>query len=441
MVHQYGMGATRTTIQLHHARVLLLDASLHTVFDQAFSVQEVERYLGRLLDEIGIQRRVFLALFQAEKGSDRLQHRRVLVWQPDSGSYQTFTDATAAAGRLLRDLGFTRYEPLLPADLTEKRLFARFSRKLASISTALGLRRSGVAISSTLGSEHRYTVESQTGQSVRINGWEPSVVLLDLFQERLQLLSPQELTGTYAPESISMGILHNRHDETYKRLRTGEILLLRAVESLLDKHMECTADHNRYLAWLLHGGYTLEALDVLHRHYPVSVPPQPTDWLFHIVLYAALYRGAYQGFEDALLRLLVHKAKADGTPPAKAVVDREYSAETPENNQNLRTDARFRHYLGHFPVPVHVHVYRDDRQRLQWRMMPNITASGKNPMAPEVARQECQPLLPVHATALRLSLNARDLVGGERVQTFRQQLDNDLATMGLTVIPEKRKCE
>ena len=27
MVHQYGMGATRTTIRLHHARVLLLDAS------------------------------------------------------------------------------------------------------------------------------------------------------------------------------------------------------------------------------------------------------------------------------------------------------------------------------------------------------------------------------------------------------------------------------
>ena len=110
MVHQYGMGATRTTIRLHHARALLLDASLHTVFDQAFSVQEVERYLGRLLDEIGIQRRVFLALFQAENGSEHLQHRRVLVWQPDSGSYQAFTDAAAAAGRLLRDLGFTRYE-------------------------------------------------------------------------------------------------------------------------------------------------------------------------------------------------------------------------------------------------------------------------------------------------------------------------------------------
>ncbi|MDA8154768.1 MAG: hypothetical protein M0003_19005, partial [Acidithiobacillus sp.] len=175
--------------------------------------------------------------------------------------------------------------------------------------------------------------------------------------------------------------------------------------------------------------------DVLHRHYPVSVPPQPTDWLFHIVLYAALYRGAYQGFEDALLRILVHKAKADGTPPAKAVVDREYSAETPENNQNLQTDARFRHYLGHFPVPVH--VYRDDRQRLQWRMMPNITASGKNPMAPEVARQECQPLLPVHAAALRLSLNARDLVDGEQLQAIRQQIANDFATMGLTGVPEK----
>ena len=205
----------------------------------------------------------------------------------------------------------------------------------------MGLRRSGVAISSTTGSEHRYTVESQTGQSVRINGWEPSVVLLDLLQQEMQLLSPQELAGTYAPENISMGILHDRHDKTYKRLHIGEILLLRAGESLLDKHMERTTDHNRYLTWLLHGGYTMEALDVLHRHYPVSVPPQPADWLFHIILYAALYRGAYQGFEEALLRILVHAAQADGMAPDQATMDRGYSARAPEYSQNLQTTCGF----------------------------------------------------------------------------------------------------
>ena len=58
-------------------------------------------------------------------------------------------------------------------------------------------------------------------------------------------------------------------------------------------------------------------------------------------------------------------------------------------------------------------------------------------MAPEVARQECQPLLPVHAAALRLSLNARDLVDGEQLQAIRQQIANDFATMGLTGVPEK----
>lgn len=70
-------------------------------------------------------------------------------------------------------------------------------------------------------------------------------------------------------------------------------------------------------------------------------------------------------------------------------------------------------------------------------MMPNITASGKNPMAPEVARQEDHPLLPIHAAAIRLSLNARDLVDGEQLQAIRQQIANDFATMGLTGAPEK----
>lgn len=377
-IYGYAQGETGRLIRLDHARAILLRASSETLFDNALPDSAIADYFNRMAAPMVSPHAVTATLFYAQEDavhqsySDKtIKDRHVLLWQSESDSLEGFWKATEAVSHLLDYLKFDRYDKRFFETVTiNEQMAHNRSRSWISRITG-GLTGHGVGFQSI------FTTKEETSEArsesretkVKLHGWEPSAILLNILQQKLDLPSPEALQDMSSSLFFNGKAIDGSIWAEYRKLSVAESIILSMGSRILEKmepelyakthnpknsrrvpHMLYDTEENnerqldaiRALRFALDNGYTTDALEMIHKRYPPKVPPGDGDWLFHIALYAAMMRGARMGID----RLLQNEYAPESTEILKLYFSADVKERVGERVDENDLPLNFRGYPG-----------------------------------------------------------------------------------------------
>ena len=389
-------------------RAIQLDASVRSAVD-GFQPAFRLAILRRLFDQADAHHQITAAFTSGEvqangfmRSNDGPKARKMVLWQDQHDSMSNLYDAANAAQKLLSNLGYTRYPPnvfrrtttLTTEDkqahslLTQLRAWVGRNVPSAGVSIERVQSQSQERITSQKEKQEYTDPEKDSSQ------WDFAIPYLREIGKALDLIPPQGLLALGDGDAVAAGLRENTLDATYQRLRGTEIVLLQALHASAPEFIR----NDPCLTYYLENGYIEESLESLDRKGDIPNKDDPNmamqtrqelaelNWAIHLGLYAALYQGARQRIEDAVLGKIAQEY-ARITPglerdDMRTSINRRYDSGPAQNAVRLDRipDENVRHIADYMrPFSEMVYIGRDAQGQVTMTGYPDLSQYGVNP--------------------------------------------------------------